>query len=154
MDVRFRPLVRADFALLAGWIAAPTWPRGGARTPTVESVEAAYGPAVDGADPTEMFIVELDGAARRLRPALPRSRTTPTGARPSASSAAAGIDYLIGVPELTGVGLGPAMVELVHRPDLRALPRRRLRGGGGAAGQPPFVARPGEGRLRTGSSPG
>ena len=77
-------------------------------------MEASYGPAVDGADPTEVFIVELDGE--------PAGSSSATGMddypawqapwRPSgrSSHAAAGIDYLIGVPALTGVGLGPLVI--------------------------------------------
>jgi aminoglycoside 6'-N-acetyltransferase len=65
---------------------------------------------VDGTDPTEAFIVELDGRAigfvqRYLLDDYPDWRTAVGVER------AAGIDYLIGVAELTGVGLGPVIVD-------------------------------------------
>jgi aminoglycoside 6'-N-acetyltransferase len=65
---------------------------------------------VDGADPTEAFIVELDGRAigfvqRYLLDDYPDWSTAVGVQR------AAGIDYLIGVAALTGVGLGPVIVD-------------------------------------------
>jgi aminoglycoside 6'-N-acetyltransferase len=65
---------------------------------------------VDGDDPTETFIVELDGRAvgfvqRYLLDDYPQWSTALGVER------AAGIDYLIGVAELTGVGLGPVVVD-------------------------------------------
>ena len=90
---------------------APWW----RETPARIGVEAAYGPAVDGADPTEMFVVEIDGEpaafVQRYRygdnPSW-QSAVAATGA--VEVTAAAGIDYLIGVPSLTGVGLGPLVI--------------------------------------------
>jgi aminoglycoside 6'-N-acetyltransferase len=65
---------------------------------------------VDGANPTEAFVVELDGRAvgfvqRYLLDDYPQ------WSRALRVERAAGIDYLIGVAELTGVGLGPVMVD-------------------------------------------
>jgi aminoglycoside 6'-N-acetyltransferase len=74
------------------------------------AVEASYGPTVDGDDPTEAFIVELDGRAvgfvqRYLLDDYP------AWCAALAVEQAAGIDYLIGVEELTGAGLGPVIVD-------------------------------------------
>jgi len=110
LPVSFRPLERADFALLARWLAlphvAPWWPD----EPTVSAVEASYGGTIDGTDPTEGFIIELGG-----RPVgfIQRYRLDdyPSWSAALGIERAAGIDYLIGVPELTGVGLGPVIVD-------------------------------------------
>ena len=110
MDVSFRPLARADFALLARWIAAPhvaPWWREDA---SPEAVESAYGPAVDGADPTEMFIAALEGrdvgyVQRYLLVDYPDWSTT------LGITAGAGIDYLIGEADEIGTGVGSAMVD-------------------------------------------
>jgi aminoglycoside 6'-N-acetyltransferase len=65
---------------------------------------------VDGDDPTEAFIVELAGrpvgfVQRYLLDDYPQWRTAVGIER------AAGIDYLIGVAELVGAGLGPVLVD-------------------------------------------
>jgi aminoglycoside 6'-N-acetyltransferase len=117
VDIRFRPLERNDFELLASWIAAPHVAPWWREDSSPEAVEAAYGPAVDGADPTEMFIIEIDGspagfAQRYLVADYPEWEEAVDIAR------AAGIDYLIGVPELTGAGVGPAVVEQFTRETL------------------------------------
>ncbi len=50
---------------------------------------------------------------------------------------AAGIDYLIGVPELTGVGLGPVIVDSFTAMTFSATSDIERMGGGGPAGEPP-----------------
>jgi aminoglycoside 6'-N-acetyltransferase len=78
-----------------------------------DAVEAAYGPAIDGADPTELLIAELDGLPIGMlqrylladNPDYERALEPAGAPRP-----AAGVDYLIGDPDLTGRGLGPSMI--------------------------------------------
>jgi aminoglycoside 6'-N-acetyltransferase len=113
MDLTFRALDRADLPRLGQWIAAshvqPWW-----REPAdPASVEAAYGPAIDGPDPTELFVVQLDGRPigfiqrcllrdnSDYGEALSRAGTDPD---------AATIDYLIGDPTLVGQGLGTQLI--------------------------------------------
>jgi aminoglycoside 6'-N-acetyltransferase len=77
------------------------------------AVETAYGPAIDGADPTELLIAELDGQPIGMlqryllvdNPDYERALEPAGAPRP-----AAGLDYLIGDPDLTGRGLGPSMI--------------------------------------------
>jgi aminoglycoside 6'-N-acetyltransferase len=130
--MRFRPLARHDFGLLGSWIAAPhvaPWWREDA---SPEAVEAAYGPPVDGADPTELFVVEIDGEAaafvQRYRYGDNPAWEAAIGATGAVGvSAAAGIDYLIGVPDLTGAGVGPLVIDrftqdtLARYPDAEAV---------------------------------
>ena len=77
------------------------------------AVEARYGPSVDGTDPTECFVVDRNGEPvgfiqRYLFDDNPKwqSALSTTGT----PSNAAGIDYLIGLEELIGQGLGPAII--------------------------------------------
>lgn len=113
MSIDLRQFQRADLRLLSGWLAAAHVKRWWRERSDLEAVEAAYGPAVDGADPTELFIAELDGRPigmlQRYRladnPDYERALKSAWG-----PGAAASIDYLIGEPELTGRGLGPAMI--------------------------------------------
>jgi aminoglycoside 6'-N-acetyltransferase len=109
VEITFRPLRRPDFALLASWLATPHVAEFWREDSTAEAVEAAYGPMVDGEDPTEGFVAELDGhpvgfVQRYLIADYPQWQAAVGGVQ------GAGIDYLIGVPGLTGIGLGPLLV--------------------------------------------
>jgi aminoglycoside 6'-N-acetyltransferase len=110
LAVSFRPLERNDFALLVKWLALPHVAPWWADEPTIPAGEASYGPTIDGDDPTEGFIIELEG-----RPVgfIQRYRLDdyPAWCVALGIESAAGIDYMIGVPELTGVGLGPIIVD-------------------------------------------
>lgn len=73
-------------------------------------VEAKYGPRVDGAEPTHVFVIEQ--AARPigwiqwyLWSDYPK-HALQLGAEPSS----AGIDLAIGEPAMTGLGLGPVVI--------------------------------------------
>jgi aminoglycoside 6'-N-acetyltransferase len=73
-------------------------------------LESTYGPAVDGNDPTEGFMVELDGRAVGFAQRYLLD-DYPEWSKAVGVERAAGIDYLIGVAELIGVGLGPVILE-------------------------------------------
>ncbi len=113
MPLAFRPLDRHDFALVGQWLAAPHvelwWRQDHGRA----AVEAEYGPAVDGVDPAEVFIVEDDtrpiGLIQRYRLSdYPEwERAVPAGVTPEQG---AGIDYLIGDQTLIGHGLGGRII--------------------------------------------
>ncbi|MBV9817579.1 MAG: GNAT family N-acetyltransferase [Solirubrobacterales bacterium] len=113
MGIQLRPLVREDLTTLGRWLAEPhvcTWWRE-ASDPT--SVRATYAPAIAGADPTELLIAELDGRPIGMlqRYLLSDNPDYERALAPAqAPSPAASLDYLIGVPELTGRGLGPRMI--------------------------------------------
>ena len=84
------------------------------KTPAPDEVEAEYGESIDGTDPTEVFVIVLDGVPVGI---IQRYRITddddwvrtlePSGAD---LHAAAGIDYLIGEASARGYGVGTAMV--------------------------------------------
>jgi aminoglycoside 6'-N-acetyltransferase len=116
---------RDDLPLLARWLAEPHVERWWREPADLASVEARYGPAIDGEDPTELFIAGADGTEFGM---LQRYRLAdepeylaallPAGATPASSS----IDYLIGDQSLTGRGLGPALIELVAADTWRRQP--------------------------------
>lgn len=113
-DISFRRVVRADFDLLAAWLAEPHVARWWVHEFTPEAIERDFGPSVDGAEPNEDHLVLLGGRPigliqysqyadypeyiEELAPIL----TVPDGA--------ASIDYLIGDPQLIGRGLGARMI--------------------------------------------
>jgi aminoglycoside 6'-N-acetyltransferase len=113
-DLSFRALGREDFPLLSQWLSAPhvqTWWRE-EFAPT--SVERRYGPVVDGADPTECFVVEGDErpigfVQRYLLADNPEWRVSLSVAGTPRDGA--GIDFFIGVDTLIGRGLGPRIIE-------------------------------------------
>lgn len=91
--------------MLAGWLAAPHvaqwW-----RTPAgMDYVEEHYGPGVDGIEPSERFIIQVEGQPIGLiqRYLL---RDYPEWASSLGLADGAGIDYLIGEAEFVGHGIG------------------------------------------------
>jgi aminoglycoside 6'-N-acetyltransferase len=132
----FQHLGGDDIPLLADWFGRPhveTWWR---EPSDPASVEAAYGPMVDGTDPTEGFPVLLEGRSVGFNQCYritddPDWKHAVTGVIGTVGSdAAIGIDYLIGDPTLTGQGLGRRMIR-VRRRLVGPPPARRHRGGGG-----------------------
>lgn len=99
--------------MLSGWLAAPHVHRWWQEDPDPAAVEARYGPSVDGDDPTELFVVEVDGGpvglVQRYRLADNPdwvASLAPTGAPLDG----AGMDYLIGDADRIGQGLGTEML--------------------------------------------
>jgi len=104
----FRLLQRSDLPLLAHWHAQPHVSRWwGPADPS--TLEKDYGPAIDGQDPTEYFIIELDGRPIGFIERY-RNRDSPDWDRQIQIPAAAGIDYYIGELSLIGRGLGPQLI--------------------------------------------
>ncbi|WP_018351522.1 GNAT family N-acetyltransferase [Longispora albida] len=109
-DVTFRPLTRADLPALLRWLATPHvlewWP---GSPGTLAALEAKYGPSIDGTHPVERFVIEADsipaGLIQRYRHA-----DQPDWDRAVGIPDAAGLDYLIGEPTLTGRGLGSTAI--------------------------------------------
>ena len=114
MELSFRRLQREDFGLLSLWFSRPHVAPWWREEYDLGSIERGYGPAVDGTDPTELFIVETDGEPVGFaqlylfddNPGWKRA-LTPAGV----DDDAAGIDYLIGRGEAIGQGLGPLIID-------------------------------------------
>jgi aminoglycoside 6'-N-acetyltransferase len=112
--VATRPLTGTDLALVSRWLAQPHVAHWWRDPADLASVRQAYQPSIDGDDPTEVFVIEAEGRAAGLiqryliddEPAWARA-VRATGV---VSGCAAGIDYLIGEPELTGRGYGTAAI--------------------------------------------
>jgi aminoglycoside 6'-N-acetyltransferase len=113
VELDYRPLQREDFPCLQAWLAAPHVKEWWLEPSDLGSIEHRYGPVIDSVDPTEVFVVWLRGDAiglvqRYLLDENPEWKRALAPAR--VPEPAAGIDYLIGVQQLTGQGLGPAMI--------------------------------------------
>jgi aminoglycoside 6'-N-acetyltransferase len=105
----FRRLQRADFPLLLGWESqahvTPYW----GPPPDQARLESEYGPAIDGAEPTEIFLAEHDGKPVGLVQRY-KNRDHPDWDVQIKTPDAAGIDYYIGEPDLIGQGVGPELI--------------------------------------------
>ena len=123
----FRPLGRSDLSLLQEWLSAPHVDAWWHERLDLASVDAKYGPRVDGTEPTHVFVIEHGGRpvgwiqwylwldypehALQLRAELD----------------SAGIDLAIGELAMTGLGLGPVAIreflkQVVFRdPSVRAV---------------------------------
>ena len=79
--VEFRRVTRADFPLLARWLAAPPVARWWNHEWTPEAVERDFGPSVDGHEPNQDWLALLDGVPVGLvqRSRVMRLRGEPAG---------------------------------------------------------------------------
>jgi RimJ/RimL family protein N-acetyltransferase len=122
----FRPLTRADFADVVAWQARPYVARWWSREATdVGGAERHYGPALDGEDPTRMWVAEVNGRSVGLLQDY-RIGDHPEYALLTARPDAVGMDYLLGEPAWVGSGVGTRMlwayvrdVVVPHYPRLR-----------------------------------
>jgi aminoglycoside 6'-N-acetyltransferase len=108
-DVSFRPLGRDDFPLLGAWLAEPDVQRWWMERSDPEGVEATYGPAVDGDERTELFVIVEGGRDIGMIQRY-RLRDHPEWERAIGIDDAAGIDYLIGGTADRGRGVGSAAI--------------------------------------------
>ena len=112
--VDLRPMTRADSTLLAGWLAQPHVHRWWNHEFTPEAVERDFGAALDGDEPTELFIVSLEarpiGLLQAYRIADYLEYVDELAPVVELPAAAASIDYLIGEPDAVGRGVGRAML--------------------------------------------
>jgi len=115
--VTLRPLAEADLPLVSRWLSQPHVAHWWRDPADLESVKAQYRPGLSGADPTEVFVIEVAGQPAGLiqqylvadEPEWARAIDA-TGA---VTGSAAGIDYLIGEPAFTGHGHGTAAIRVI-----------------------------------------
>ncbi|MGF7235132.1 MAG: GNAT family N-acetyltransferase [Frankia sp.] len=124
--IGFEPLRRPDFLLVGGWLAEPVVTRWWNHDSSAAGVEHDFGPAVDGLDPTEVFLATADGTPFGLIQRYLVSSfvdylaelNTLYDVPPRALS----IDYLIGDPSQRGRGLGSLMIGEFVRASWSAFP--------------------------------
>jgi len=112
--IAFRPLRRADFELLGGWLAEPVVLRWWNHETTPAAIDRDFGGSVDGREPTDVCVASFDdrplGLTQRYSLAAYPEYVEELSPVLSVPPGALGIDYLIGDPELRGRGLGAAMI--------------------------------------------
>ena len=107
--VSFRPLTEPDLPALVAWHAAPHVARWFREPLDLDAARRKYGPRIAGQSATRVHVIMVAGQdagfAQHYRVGDYPAYATATGL-----PAAAGLDYAIGRPELTGHGLGPQVI--------------------------------------------
>lgn len=112
--LRFRRLARADFPLLARWLATPHVLRWWNHEFTLEAIEADFGPSIAGDDPAEIHLAlraeHPFGLVQWYRFADNPGYIDELAPLIEAPPEALSLDYFVGEPALLGQGLGAAMI--------------------------------------------
>lgn len=109
--VTLRPMVRGDLPVLEHWLrqehVRPWFEVDG--EPTPERVAKLYGPAIDGDDPTNLWVTEVNGRSVGMVQDY-RISDHPEYALLTPDPDAIGFDYLLGEPAWLGYGIGTRML--------------------------------------------
>jgi aminoglycoside 6'-N-acetyltransferase len=119
----FRPLRRCDFPLLQEWFSAShvaVWWR---ESGDLMSVNAKYGPRVDGGEPTHVFIIGYHERPIGWIQWYLWSDYPEHAGQLDAEPDSAGIDLAIGERAMTGLGLGPIVITDFLKQSVFANPR-------------------------------
>ena len=110
----FRPLTRADFPLLGGWLAQPHVARWWNHESSPQAMEADFGAVIDRLDPADVFTVSHGaraiGLLQRYTFADNPGYIAELAHLIDVPGAALSIDYFLGEPDLLGRSLGSAMM--------------------------------------------
>jgi aminoglycoside 6'-N-acetyltransferase len=112
--LEFIQLTRGDFPRVSEWLSDPVVQRWWADDPSLPALEEHFGPSIDGAEPTEMFIAAVAGRPAALiqrycidsYPEYTAELEQVVNVPPGTWS----FDYLIGPADLRGRGLGVALL--------------------------------------------
>jgi RimJ/RimL family protein N-acetyltransferase len=109
-SISFRPLGRYDFPLLQEWLSAPHVDAWWHERLDLASVDAKYGPRVDGTEPTHVFVIEHGGRPIGWIQWYLWLDYPGHALQLKADLGSAGIDLAIGELAMTGLGLGPVAI--------------------------------------------
>jgi aminoglycoside 6'-N-acetyltransferase len=99
-----------DFPLLQKWLAAPHVAIWWNERFDLDSLEAKYGPRIEGDDPVHVYLVQHRGVPIGWIQWYRWADFPEHALELGADRGTAGIDLAIGEIELTGQGLGPAVL--------------------------------------------
>jgi RimJ/RimL family protein N-acetyltransferase len=102
----FRPLTLADLPALLSWQHAPHAVRWLPERLDFAAAQRKYGPRIAGESPVQVHVVAADGRDCGFAQHCRMGDVDAAAPEPDAI----GIDYVIGVEELTGRGLGPQLI--------------------------------------------
>jgi aminoglycoside 6'-N-acetyltransferase len=121
--IEFRPLRKADLPQLREWLEREhvrRWWRD-----SLDDSIAGYERAIDGLDPSEHYLIVVDGRAVGMVETYLVSDFPEWEAIVEVGDGVAGVDLLIGEEGLTGQGLGPRVLEAFAREVVFARPQTR-----------------------------
>ena len=108
----FRPLLEDDLPLLHEWLQRPHVQRWWNERDSYDEVVARYRPAIEGSDPTDLYLALLEGEHVAFVQTYLVADYPEYAALVAADAGAAGVDLFIADEERTGKGLG---TELLRR---------------------------------------
>jgi aminoglycoside 6'-N-acetyltransferase len=126
MTVAFRPVVASDLPLLHEWFQREHVQRWWNDRETYDEVVQRYLPAIEGNEPTELYLIVSENRPVGFIQTYRVSDHPTYRDLVEVEDGVAGVDLLVGEPELTGRGLGSeALVRFVRdvifsRPDIHA----------------------------------
>jgi 8-oxo-dGTP pyrophosphatase MutT (NUDIX family) len=108
-DIAFRPLAARDLPSLVAWRHAPHAARWFPERLDLAAAELKYGPRIARQSPVRVHVATVDGSDAGF---LQHYRVGDYDEYAAATGLpdAVGLDYAIGVPQLTGRGLGPQLI--------------------------------------------
>lgn len=109
-----RPMTRGDFRDVSRWVDQPHVARWWDQQRSPEQVEAHYGPALAGEDPTRLWVFEANGRSVGFAQDY-RIGDHPDYALLTGKPEAVGIDYAIGEPAFVNRGLGTSLLWVLIR---------------------------------------
>lgn len=109
-SISFRPLERSGYPHLQKWLAAPHVAIWWNESFDPRSLEAKYGPGIDGSEPIHVYVIQHEDAPIGWIQWYRWCDFPEHAARLGAEAHSAGIDLAIGEAGMTGLGLGPTII--------------------------------------------
>lgn len=119
-SISFRPLQEADLPRLHVWLRREHVKRWWRDSRTLAETSAHYLPALRGEDPTDHYVIVVDGRDAGMIETYLVSDHPQWEAIVEVGEGVAGIDLLIGEEDLVGRGLGAAVLREFARAYVRA----------------------------------
>ena len=114
--IAFRPLTRDDLPLLHEWLCREHVRRWWGEPGRFEDTVAEYQPAIEENEPTDLYRILVDGRPVGLAQTYALADYPDYAALLGlAADGVAGVDLLIAEPDLTGHGLGTAVIRTFTR---------------------------------------
>ena len=125
--ISFRPIDRTDFGVMQKWLAPPHAAVWWNEPFDPVSLEARYGPRIDGSEPVHVYLIQFEGVPIGWIQWYRRRDFPEYTIQLGADDRSAGIDIAPGEGGMTGRGLGPAVIRefgtnyIFANSDLRAI---------------------------------
>jgi aminoglycoside 6'-N-acetyltransferase len=120
--IEFTPLTADDLRLLHAWLQREHVKQWWRDREAYEGVVEHYLPAIEGREPTDLYLIVLDGEPVGMIETYLVVDHPEWAALIGEGEGVAGVDLLIGEEELTGRGLGPQVLETFAREIVFARP--------------------------------